>query len=399
MTQRLRLAVFTTHPIQYQVPVWRSLAADPELEVRVFFGSDFSVRGDVDQEFGVRFAWDMPMTEGYTREFLIADPTVRSAGQLHLKAAQIKARVARFAPHVALLCGYAPTSFYWPLIRYLRGVDIPLLLRGEVTDADQARPLPKRLVRAVVLYVLYHRFSGLLVIGENARRHYYACGVPAAKTYWSPYNVNTDWFDQQVQRWEPQRDAVRRSLGFAPDQPVFIFSGKLIPKKDPLILPDALRLLVEQSGLAPGLIVLGDGELRRALEDALAVLPQIKAVLAGFQNQREVGRYYAAADCLILPSRWGETWGLVVNEALQFGLPAIVSERVGCWPDLIVEGQTGSVFPPGNPSALACCMQSMLAALSASKDTVRTVCRQKVAQYSTKHAAAGIRHAALAVSK
>ena len=109
MTQRLRLAVFTTHPIQYQVPVWRSLAADPELEVRVFFGSDFSVRGYVDQEFGVRFAWDMPMTEGYTREFLIADPTVRSAGQLHLKAAQIKARVARFAPRrgrpVARPCG------------------------------------------------------------------------------------------------------------------------------------------------------------------------------------------------------------------------------------------------------------------------------------------------------
>ena len=51
---------------------------------------------------------------------------------------------------------------------------------------------------------------------------------------------------------------------------------------------------------------------------------------AGFRNQSELPRYLAAADVLVLPSDAGETWGLVVNEAMACGLPAIVSRAAGC---------------------------------------------------------------------
>jgi len=73
----------------------------------------------------------------------------------------------------------------------------------------------------------------------------------------------------------------------------------------------------------------------------------------GFLNQTEIAQAYVAGDCLVLPSDYGETWGLVVNEAMVCGLPAIVSDRVGCGPDLVEEGITGSIFPFGDVDALA----------------------------------------------
>ena len=399
MNQRLRLAIFTTHPIQYQAPLWRSLAAEPSFDVRVYFGSDFSVRGYVDQGFGVRFAWDIPLTEGYGHEFLITDVAVQDASHICLDRLQVKTRIQHFAPQVALLCGYAPIKFYGPIIWLLLQRHIPLLLRGEVTDQDRARQLLQHLFRAVALRGLYKQFSGLLAIGENARQHYRTKGVPESKIFWSPYGVDTNWFEHQATRWESVRDTVRQTLGFTRDQPVFIFCGKLIPKKDPLIIAAALGILMEQDRLVPGLIVVGDGELHDALCMALAATPAVRAVFVGFQNQSEVGKYYAAADCLILPSLWGETWGLVVNEALYFGRPAIVSDRVGCWRDLISEGQTGSVFPAGDAAALADRIRHMLAWLTESRDSISAACRDKVTHYSTAQAVAGIRRAALTVLK
>ncbi len=78
--------------------------------------------------------------------------------------------------------------------------------------------------------------------------------------------------------------------------------------------------------------------------------------VAGFQNQTELPAWYAAADVLVLPSDGGETWGLVVNEALACGTPAVVSDAVGCAPDLALDrdpGRTGAVFAVGDPAALA----------------------------------------------
>lgn len=100
------------------------------------------------------------------------------------------------------------------------------------------------------------------------------------------------------------------------------------------------------------LLVVGDGELRQ-LAMAQANRSRLPVTFAGFLNQSHMARAYTAADCLVLPSDHGETWGLVVNEAMACGLPAIVSDRVGCGQDLVVEGVTGFTFPFANVARLA----------------------------------------------
>src|SRR5207244_7755655 len=101
------------------------------------------------------------------------------------------------------------------------------------------------------------------------------------------------------------------------------------------------------------LAFLGSGELRSELEFQAGRSPRVHVHFCGFKNQTKLSPYYHAADLVVLPSRHSETWGLVVNEALHHGVPSIVSDAVGCAPDLIEAGVTGDIAVAGSVDSLA----------------------------------------------
>lgn len=386
-----RLAVITTHPIQYQAALWRSLAKTEEIDIQVYFGSDFSIRGSRDEGFGVHFSWDVPLTAGYPHTFLSLDPAINRPDDLRFNMAEFKQKLLEFRPDYALLNGYSPMPFYLKALLALRWLGIPILLRAETTDVAVQRSAIKAFSRHVFLKLLYSQIAGFLAIGCNSRNHYRCRGITENRIYHAPYNIDDELFARQIQDYGGRRTEIRREMGFDEDQFVFIFSGKLIPKKNPLMIVEALRLLSAAGGVSLGLIVMGNGSLRREFEAGMQALPGIKTVFAGFQNQSKLGRFYSAADCLVLPSSWSETWGLVVNEALQFALPVLVSDRVGCWPDLVIPAETGYVFPAGDAAALADCMSRVISLSKLGGNGVREACRQKARHYSLEQAVAGIR--------
>ena len=151
------------------------------------------------------------------------------------------------------------------------------------------------------------------------------------------------------------RELVAQRFGMNSQATTFLFSGKLVEKKRPGDLIEALRLARQQGADGIQLLLVGDGPLRAELEQQARELP---VHFAGFLKQSEIGAAYAASDCLLLPSDAGETWGLVVNEAMASGLPAIVSDQVGCAANLIQPGVTGEVFPCTNVEALAALLVS-----------------------------------------
>jgi glycosyltransferase involved in cell wall biosynthesis len=139
------------------------------------------------------------------------------------------------------------------------------------------------------------------------------------------------------------------------------------------------------------LLFLGDGGLKPSLAALAQAAPTVRAHFLGFHNQTQLSRFFHAADLLVLPSIFSETWGLVVNEALHHGLPAVVSEAVGCAPDLVSEGQTGVVCETGSVAALAAAIERALKL--AHRPGIREACRQRVGGYSVHRAAEGIARA------
>jgi glycosyltransferase involved in cell wall biosynthesis len=132
---------------------------------------------------------------------------------------------------------------------------------------------------------------------------------------------------------------------------VFLFAGKMIEKKRPLDFLLALDRLRAEGESVWGFLV-GDGPLRPTLEDHRRQ-HATPCTMVGFLNQQQIGWAYATADAIVLPSDAGETWGLVVNEAMACGVPAIVSDEVGCAPDLVLNGETGFTYPCGDIGRLS----------------------------------------------
>jgi glycosyltransferase involved in cell wall biosynthesis len=170
-----------------------------------------------------------------------------------------------------------------------------------------------------------------------------------------------------------------------------LYSGKLSERKGVDILVESIRGLPEAIRNNLVVVFLGDGELRVELESRAAADPRVETRFLGFQNQSRLSAYYHAADLLILPSIHSETWGLVVNEAMHHGIAAVVSQGVGCGPDLVEPGETGEVCATGDYCSLAEAIQRALRWCTTLEARAR--CRTRVAGYSVHEAARGIAQA------
>jgi glycosyltransferase involved in cell wall biosynthesis len=176
---------------------------------------------------------------------------------------------------------------------------------------------------------------------------------------------------------------------------VLLLSGKLVRRKRPDLLVRGIKQLPPHLREQVHIVALGSGDQAAALEALARESPQVGVTCIGFQNQSRLSAYYHAADLLLLPSDSGETWGLVVNEALHHGVPCVVSEAVGSAPDLIRPGVTGEVFETGSAASLAAALERAWPLMGCAR--VREACRREVSGYSVARAAEGIARAYEAV--
>jgi glycosyltransferase involved in cell wall biosynthesis len=349
----MRLGIFATHPIQYFSPVWRGLAATPGVEVIVHFFSDHSVRGGIDPGFKVNVSWDVPVLEGYEHRFLSRDADLGRPASVRMEDPARVLKEGRF--DAVLFHGYTH-GFERQVAREAPDLGMKTIMRGEFSDLPPfgGRGRMKSLARQVYLRWFYRHIDAFCYIGEDARRHLVRLGVPERKMFFSPYSVDTALLESQRRQFD--RGAARRGLGIDDGQLALMFSGKLIPRKDPVLLVRALRHVTGLERIS--LIILGDGELKTQVEQEGRPLLGERLKMPGFVNQSQIGKYFAASDVLVMTSHH-ETWGLVVNEAMQFGLPVIVSDAVRCHVDLVPRERTGLVFPDGDERALARCIQKL----------------------------------------
>jgi len=244
---------------------------------------------------------------------------------------------------------------------------------------------------------MYRSCSRLLCIGRLAYDHFRRLGVPEEKLGFSPCCVATAAFDLTAEARARLRTAARERLEIRDTDYLILFSGKLSERKGPDLLLRAVRSLPPEIRSRLTVAFLGSGELEAALQQLAGVPPKVDTRFLGFQNQTQLSPYYHAADLLVLPSRHSETWGLVVNEALHHGVPCVVSEAVGCAPDLIEPGVTGEIAATGSTESLAAAIERALALVG--RPEIRERCRDKVSGYTVEKAAQGIAQAYWSVVK
>ena len=379
---RRRLVAVATHPIQYQAPWFRALALHPSLELHVLFAMlpDAAAQG---VGFGRAFEWDVPLRVGYSSEALdnaIGSPSLES--YWGSSTPRVGRRLHDLRPDAVLLTGWQQR----PLVQALMAAHkqkLPVLMRGESNDLKKRSRIVRWLQR-----MLLSRCAACLPIGLANAQFYRRRGVSDDQLFSCPYFVDNERFARQARELESDRTSLRAGWQIKSDAFCFLFAGKFIPKKRPADLLIAADRLAGRDGRVHVLMT-GSGPLVDDLR-ALAASGVVPVTFTGFLNQTEIARAYVAADSLVLPSDHGETWGLVVNEAMACGRAAIVSNLVGCGDDLVHEGTTGERFPCSDIGSLVDQMGRMAADRSHAAAMGRAARELVSGEYNLERAVDGV---------
>ena len=385
----VRLAALVSHPIQYFAPLYRELARRPDISLTVFFCARGNVEGSFDSGFGRTVQWDTPLLGGYSSRFM-QNLALRPDPQRFLGVVNpaVVGLLRRGKFDALWLHGYYGAS-HWLAIAAARTLHLPILLRTESTKSG------KHGAAHMMKAALMRNIAGALYIGSRNRSLYESFGVPAQRMHFAPYSVDNRFFLQQAELFRGQRLQLRKRFGIVGEGPCILFAGKLIAKKQPQALLQAFQAV--RAKHACTLLFAGDGELRPVLEAQVRDAQIMDVHFAGFLNQTEIGAAYACADIFVLPSLYDETWGLVVNEAMNFGLPVVLSDAVGCADDLLRQRENGFVV---SASRFVIEGADAIAALVADAELRRAYgarSREIIAQWDVPHTADGIVAAAHSV--
>lgn len=350
------LAILVTHPIQYYSPWFARLAR--QIPLKVFYAHRQDAQGQAKAGFGVGFDWDVPLLEGYEHQFLRnVSKHPGLDGFWGCDTPDISAILSGRRYRAALLFGWNKKSYLqgW---RAARSAGTPVLVR---LDSQLGKPRWGRvgeIAKSAVYSAVLPGAADYLSPGRRTDEYLASYHVPLVRVHRLPHMVDVERFARGAAqaRASGAATALRARHGAGASDFIYLFAGKMIEKKRPDLLVEAFRKLSSVQlgdGRRAHLWIVGAGPMEKQLRLRAAGL---SCTFLGFVNQSELPCVYAATDCLVLPSDRRETWGLVVNEALACGTPAVVSEEAGCAPDLIREGATGWLMHRGGSDHLASVM-------------------------------------------
>ncbi len=328
-----KLAIITTHPIQYYAPVFKLLAK--KIQLKVFYTWGEQSMDKYDKGFAKQIEWDIPLLDGYDYQFLVnaskGPGTHRFNG---ISNPGLLTSLQDFEPDAILIYGWAWKS-HLKALRFFKG-KIPIYFRGDSTLLDQQKNF-KSLLRKFFLKWVYSHVDKTFYVGNANKKYYSHFGLTEKQLVFAPHAVDNSRFEK-IDHQETIK--LRESLSVGSSSILILFAGKLEQKKAPFLL---LKAFTQLANLNLHLLFVGNGELEKELKARADNLSNVHFI--DFQNQSKMPAIYQACDLFCLPSKGpNETWGLAVNEAMAAGKAVLVSTKVGCAVDLVKPGVNGEIF-------------------------------------------------------
>lgn len=331
----MKLAIITTHPIQYYAPIFKSLNERQQISINVYYTWGEKALDKYDPGFGKKVTWDIPLLDGYPYEWVLN--TSAEPGTHHFKGIvnpHLTEQISAWQPDAVLFFGWAYHG-HLKAIKYFTN-KVPVFFRGDSTLLDETGGM-KSILKTIYLRWVYKHIDHAFYVGSNNKKYFKKYGLKEDQLSFAPHAIDNDRFAQ-----DRSFDAhlFRENLGIGNDKMLILFAGKLENKKSPQLLLNAFLSLNNPN---VHLLFVGNGILENNLKASAGKRQNIHFM--DFQNQLAMPAIYQAADLFCLPSQGpGETWGLAVNEAMACGKAVLVSDKVGCAVDLVKEDHNGAIF-------------------------------------------------------
>lgn len=348
MTRPVRLAIVVSHPIQHFCPLYREIACDRRVHLKVFFASNAGLEPYFDSAFGQTITWGRDATDGFDHEFLEpAAATIEEA----VAGADPRPGLTDFAPDVVQVYGYsdqlARRTLFWCVHRRVASV--------MVSDSELVVPRSrvKRVAKRVLLPLVLRLPVGVLTIGDENERYFRRYGVKPERVHRSPIPIDSPGLDEVLAARASVRAAERAAWQIGEDDVVLLAVGKSIPRKRHEDIVEAVSLLSASVKRRTVVVLAGGGDTTETLRTRAAA-QGVRLLALGFLPVPSLFRAYVGSDILVHPSE-ADPHPLAIAEAVYCGLPVIVSDRVGSWgpTDDVQSGVNGVRHPVGDIAALA----------------------------------------------
>lgn len=322
----LRLAIVVSHPIQHFAPWHREVARLKDVDLKVFFCCDWGTETYFDAEFQSEFKWDVPLLDGYQYEFLPIKSRPKALNYRQVDNPEVVNALDRFAPDVVKVFGYNYKT-NWRVASWAKQNKVPLLLYSD-SNARATTSAWKQIAKQFVVNRFYDKVDGALFVGDNNFEYHRRYGLPPERLFKGSLPIDQTQLLAAVPDSESSRRQVREKYGIPLDAFVLTFCGKYSERKRPLDVIAAAHL-AKQNGIPAWALLVGEGSERAALEEYCRANAVTNATLTGFVNQSQIAAHYVASDAIVISSEQ-DPHPLVVSEGATFGLPALVSDQIGC---------------------------------------------------------------------
>lgn len=368
-----KLAIISTHPIQYQVPLFKNLKKIG-INCKVFFASKHGYSSkNIDPEFLQKIKWDISsnMLKGYKNKF--SKIQKYNINDFRLNFYKIEQEFKKENFDYIFILG-------WNNLHYLRAIyfaiknNIKIILRVE-TNLKSTKNFFKKYIKSIILKFFFQKISYFLSIGKLNKKFYLYHGVKNKKIFPAPYFVDNKFF-----LFKFNKKKLKKKLHFE-NKKIILFVGKLIKRKNPFEFLELSKLY--KKNLDIHFIMIGDGLLKNKCFDFIKSNNLQNVSIIGFVNQKELREYYRISNLMILPSLY-ETWGLTINEAFASNTPVICTDNCGCSSDLVENGKTGFVYKSGDLDDLYKKTKLILNDKKLSSLMTRNI-KKKIKNYSLKY--------------
>ncbi|MEA3489028.1 MAG: glycosyltransferase family 4 protein [Candidatus Omnitrophota bacterium] len=348
--KQYKIAFLCSHVIQYLDPLFKKVSSHPEIDLTVFYYSKEGLERYKDREFGVELKWDRKLLDGYKYKFLKNfSPLQRVHNYFKYINIGVVTEIVKGGFDAVIIYGY---GWFISWAAWVSAVisGTPIIFLGETNVLrSKHENSAKKKIKDKLLKIFFSRCGSVFYLGKKNREFYECLGVSSEKLFHWPYTVDNDFFIKNANRYRSRGDNIKKQYSIPADKVIIFFSGKLIEKKCPLDLIMAYEKMNSRDKVA--LVFAGDGPLRGDMEVYIRTNDLSDVYLLGFLNQTELAKVYAIADIFAFPSSF-EPWGLSLNEAMCYSLPAVVSDEITAGYDLIKDSDNGFIFKSGDIDTL-----------------------------------------------
>lgn len=342
-----KLAIITSHPIQYNAPWFKLLSERNIIKIKVFYTwSQIEKERKYDPGFDKAVEWDIPLLEGY--QYTFVKNTSADPGSHHRKGIinpTLNKEIEDWQPDALLVFGWNFIS-HLNCIRYFHK-RFPIIFRGDSTLLDEKKSV-KTVLRRIFLNWVYSYIDFSLYVGKNNQQYFLKHGLASHQLIYAAHAIDNDRFAEPDNLYETQANEYKVQLGIKKNDIILLFAGKLEVKKNPFFL---VQLLKKHTDPRLKVIFVGNGKLEASLK--AAALEDKRILFLDFKNQLEMPGIYRLANLVVLPSAGpGETWGLALNEAMACGKAVSASYKTGGAIDLIQDGENGVLINLVDTSSL-----------------------------------------------